>query len=372
MRSPPFLQLPHLLPCQLDLLPPHLLLPLQLDLPLLFLPPTGHPDPPSSGAPLIRPLSSSSSVPPLRPSTPSAFAAPPSGPPPTSSFAVPNVRPPSSFGAPPLRPPTSSFAVPPASNSLPFRPVGPPPTSSFGAPVVGPPPTSSYVVPPSGPVDSLPKVTFGSAPPLPPSSLPGAPPLYPSNDNTNMMKSNIPPPKYNGVSSMPPTAGSMGYTNGTQAPFAAPNFCQTQAPVTSRPDQRYPQQPIMNYNRQPAMNYNNNYNQGNVVSEGWNRAWGTDNIDLLQQRAILPSEEIKPPKPVLAQEFVQNCPPETFRCTFTKVPETSSILSKAKLPFGILIHPFRDLDSLSVVTCQTIVRCRPLPHLHQSLRCLPW
>lgn len=33
-----------------------------------------------------------------------------------------------------------------------------------------------------------------------------------------------------------------------------------------------------------------------------------------------------------------------FRCTLTKVPETNSLLQKSRLPLGILIHPFKDLN----------------------------
>jgi len=33
-----------------------------------------------------------------------------------------------------------------------------------------------------------------------------------------------------------------------------------------------------------------------------------------------------------------------FRCTLTKVPESNSLLQKSRLPFGVLIHPFKDLN----------------------------
>ena len=32
-----------------------------------------------------------------------------------------------------------------------------------------------------------------------------------------------------------------------------------------------------------------------------------------------------------------------FRCTLNAIPQTSALLSKARLPLGILIHPFKDL-----------------------------
>ena len=104
---------------------------------------------------------------------------------------------------------------------------------------------------------------------------------------------------------------------------------------------------------------NSNWNrQSTVVQDGWNRQWGTENVDLMQVRTVLPSEGLKAPRPVLSQDFLRNCSPDIFRCTFTKVPETKNILQKAKMPFGILIHPFKDLEQLPVVSCQQIVRCR--------------
>lgn len=39
-----------------------------------------------------------------------------------------------------------------------------------------------------------------------------------------------------------------------------------------------------------------------------------------------------------------------FRSTLTNIPQTQSLLNKAKLPLGLLLHPFKDLS----------VRCCPL------------
>lgn len=33
-----------------------------------------------------------------------------------------------------------------------------------------------------------------------------------------------------------------------------------------------------------------------------------------------------------------------FRCTLNAIPQTSGLLNKARLPLGILIHPFKDLS----------------------------
>lgn len=81
-----------------------------------------------------------------------------------------------------------------------------------------------------------------------------------------------------------------------------------------------------------------------MTKDGWNKSWGSHQIDLLQNRHVVPPDGIVPPKPVLAQEYLPNCSPDIFRCTLTKVPENKSVLQKAKLPFGLLIHPFRDLE----------------------------
>lgn len=33
-----------------------------------------------------------------------------------------------------------------------------------------------------------------------------------------------------------------------------------------------------------------------------------------------------------------------FRCTMNKIPETKELLNKSRLPLGVLIHPFRDIN----------------------------
>ena len=88
--------------------------------------------------------------------------------------------------------------------------------------------------------------------------------------------------------------------------------------------------------------------------------WGQESLDLLQNRHILPSEEVTPPKPRLQAEQWNNanCSSEIFRSTLTKIPETEALLKKARLPLGVLIHPFKDLSHLPVIQCTTIVRCR--------------
>ncbi|XP_067085209.1 protein transport protein Sec24A [Osmerus mordax] len=82
-------------------------------------------------------------------------------------------------------------------------------------------------------------------------------------------------------------------------------------------------------------------------------------VNLLQERNLLPPGPLVPPTPCLPQDLQKiNCHPEVFRSTLTSIPQTQSLLNKAKLPLGLLLHPFKDLSQLPVVTSSTIVRCR--------------
>ncbi|XP_032390062.1 protein transport protein Sec24A isoform X2 [Etheostoma spectabile] len=81
-------------------------------------------------------------------------------------------------------------------------------------------------------------------------------------------------------------------------------------------------------------------------------------VNLLQERNLLPPSPMPAPTPCLPQDLQKiNCNPEVFRSTLTSIPQTQSLLNKAKMPLGLLLHPFKDL-SLPVVTSSTIVRCR--------------
>uniref|UniRef100_A0A673AT24 Protein transport protein Sec24B-like n=1 Tax=Sphaeramia orbicularis TaxID=375764 RepID=A0A673AT24_9TELE len=81
-------------------------------------------------------------------------------------------------------------------------------------------------------------------------------------------------------------------------------------------------------------------------------------VNLLQERTLLPPRPLEAPEPNLTPDLKKvNCSPQTFRCTLTSIPQTQALLNKARLPLGLLLHPFRDLQ-LPVITSNTIVRCR--------------
>lgn len=89
-------------------------------------------------------------------------------------------------------------------------------------------------------------------------------------------------------------------------------------------------------------------------------------VDLLREKKLIQPynmsdrDEADINRPIFPHEFYTNvnCHSDTIRCTMSSIPETQQLLGKCRLPLGILIHPFKDLESLKVVQSTTIVRCR--------------
>eukprot|EP00058_Branchiostoma_floridae_P016436 XP_002601924.1 hypothetical protein BRAFLDRAFT_124593 [Branchiostoma floridae] len=82
-------------------------------------------------------------------------------------------------------------------------------------------------------------------------------------------------------------------------------------------------------------------------------------VNLLQNRNICPTEPVEPPKANLRDDLKKvNTSPDLFRCTLTTLPQNQNLLNKCKLPLGIVLHPFKDLSHLPVITSSVIVRCR--------------
>ncbi|CAF2797756.1 unnamed protein product [Rotaria sp. Silwood2] len=82
-------------------------------------------------------------------------------------------------------------------------------------------------------------------------------------------------------------------------------------------------------------------------------------MDLLKVKSVVsPFAEELPISPLLNEENQQmNCSPEVMRCSLNAIPQTKDLLNKSRLPLGVLIHPFKDLESLSVIQGTKIVRC---------------
>lgn len=204
-----------------------------------------------------------------------------------------------------------------------------------------PPPRVGAVWPPSLPNVAAP----GAQPMMPPAQQ--TPQTYPYSQVYQPGPQQQPPPPQSAV--QPPPPGMFG----TQ-PTGAPLQYQAQAPP-----QAYGQHPQQAPQTAPGGPYGTTAPL-NVAQQGFSRLWGQDTIDLMQNRHILTPATLPPPKVVLHNQFHEsiNCSPSIMRCTLTKIPESNSLLQKSRLPLGIVIHPFRDVNSLPVIQCINIVRCR--------------
>ncbi|RUS79855.1 hypothetical protein EGW08_012381 [Elysia chlorotica] len=319
----------------------------------------GYPPPPTSSAPGFS----------LGPSNSQRYP-----PPPTSTYSG-YPRPPASSGGSNQLPPTSSgYPTPtPPSNVAGVRPPygsnmsGLPPPPSMGQSGMPPPPSmgqSGMPPPPSmGQSGMPPPPSMGqSGMPPPPSMGQSGMPPPPSMGQSGMPpppsmgQSGMPPPPSMGQSGMPPTSQGMG-----QVGPSTPGMPYGSMPPGSALANKYPTPQFMQPTSQqmaPGVypNSMNNMTQsmGQMGIQDSNRS-----INLLNERNLISAEGVETAKPTLPHDFKKvNCNPDIFRCTLNAIPQTSSLLNKARLPLGILIHPFKDLSQLPVIQSSVIVRCR--------------
>ena len=190
---------------------------------------------------------------------------------------------------------------------------------------------------------------LSNRPPGPPLTTNQGVPLQPppTTTNTNLLQNN------NGPQHFQPTIPTP-----SQPTFNRPGPPQTNQPPTNQFNKmsisqqpQFQQQPQQQQQQQQShTSPQSNRNQPNA-------------IDLLREKRLIQpysDESDQPVRPIFPHEFYTqvNCHADTIRCTLTAIPETQSLLSKLRLPLGILIHPFKDLESLKVVQSATIVRCR--------------
>ncbi|XP_031730054.1 protein transport protein Sec24A-like isoform X3 [Anarrhichthys ocellatus] len=288
----------------------------------------------------------SSHVNPAASSTPPLSTAySPAPPPPHVSHSVPQ---PPGPGMPrsPLHGYTQPGTAPP-----PMTPMAPhtyqPNRAPYGPPPTGPPPTMKPAPPPIGP----PMANATPPPPMADGTVAGNGPQAPNSYNhvDNKMAGPHqpgPPGRHLGhYPSLPP-----GYQT-TSAPAMHPAIQAATQPYTQAP-QPYQQPlggpgPAQLSPSLAAMSLQSSTPEALRV------------VNLLQERNLLPPIPIPAPTPCLQQDLQKiNCNPEVFRSTLTSIPQTQSLLNKAKMPLGLLLHPFKDLSQLPVVTSSTIVRCR--------------
>ncbi|XP_054996970.1 protein transport protein Sec24B isoform X2 [Sorex araneus] len=141
-------------------------------------------------------------------------------------------------------------------------------------------------------------------------------------------------------------------------PTLQPGYQNAAAPVHPGTRPSSPAYPGFQYAQYPGMAPLSS-SLGGLSLQGTPQPESLRPVNLTQERDILPATPPWPPVPNLNLELKRlNCSPDSFRCTLTSIPQTQALLNKAKLPLGLLLHPFRDLTQLPVITSNTIVRCR--------------
>ncbi|XP_012934788.1 protein transport protein Sec24A [Aplysia californica] len=274
----------------------------------------------------------------------------------------------------PAHPPAPSQQVQPQQPPYGFGPL--PPQAPAGPNAGPPPPPSSTAAPPSGPagfppVSSSPMGGFQPRPPSNNSSFAPPPPMssnapgsFPHPPGPAAPGQRYPPPPSNAAPSRyppPPGANTVpGFppapTPATSQPMAQPGAMQPPSQYGGAPPGSYGSQP---YGQPHQGMYANNVN---AMTQNFGQMGVQDSqraVNLLNERQLMPPDGVETAKPILPHDFKKvNCSPDIFRCTLNAIPQTSALLSKARLPLGILIHPFRDLSQLPVIQSSVIVRCR--------------
>ncbi|XP_071496499.1 protein transport protein Sec24A-like isoform X1 [Diadema antillarum] len=305
------------------------------------------PSPSGSGPPSARSSAAPSPIPSQQydsleggvPYFPNSQGPPPAGEfPQHGQFGHPNTYtgPPSHASGQYLGPPPPGGHAPPAVSGPP--PTGPPPMGGppMGGPRMGGPPMGG---PPTGP------------PTGPPMGPPTGPPTGQDISRAGGMTGRRQYPQQPGYMGTAPPQPNSG--------MAQPPTGMAPQPGSFQPSQVGSRGGPMNEVPNDAMKKEST--TMNDINAGMNnlRLQETRPFNLLQERHIVQAKEFKPPKAKLHPDYQKlQVSPDVFRCTLNAIPESQSLLQKSRLPFGLIIHPFRDLSHLPVIQSSVIVRCR--------------
>ncbi|CAF0997730.1 unnamed protein product [Rotaria sordida] len=251
----------------------------------------------------------------------------------------------------------------------------PPPSNVFNTHTVPTPPPSNVFnihTIPTTPLPNISTANGNSTPPLnvlntkinPTISLPtpyNASP-NPISQTSNIFNSNTtstptpPLPNIYNANINPTSSPPYGYNTNTSPP---PNILNTKVNSTSPPSSSS-SPTVYPMSQNPSLSHPSNiYNPLPTHQAPLSQPSNNDMVDLLKEKSVVtPYAEEPPVSPLLNEENQQmNCSPEVMRCSLNVIPQTKDLLNKSRLPLGILIHPFKDLESLSVIQGTKIVRC---------------
>ncbi|KAJ3410439.1 COPII subunit, partial [Chytridiales sp. JEL 0842] len=154
-----------------------------------------------------------------------------------------------------------------------------------------------------------------------------------------------PQPGYGGV---PPSSGPQFIQ-----PAAAPQFGSQPRPADPNAQVQGLAQGFQNM----GLNSSNTPGQRNLQT-----------MNLLQRPPVV--TDLDNPQPMswmssqfsVSQSSTASCPPSYKRCTLNAIPQTAALLSKTKIPFGLIVTPYRHLlageEPVPVINPPQIVRCR--------------
>ena len=118
--------------------------------------------------------------------------------------------------------------------------------------------------------------------------------------------------------------------------------------------------------------YNNQMNQlsqqmgSMVLNRGFQAAWQNEQVNLMQEKDIR-LKSIQQKEYEEKQRLEQDphyhsrdfsCDRSVMCCTLKKMPDSSSLLQRSRLPLGIILQPFKDDDQMPLMHDTPIVRCR--------------
>ncbi|EYC40978.1 hypothetical protein Y032_0587g344 [Ancylostoma ceylanicum] len=237
-----------------------------------------------------------------------------------------------------------------------FKPYGNPPAPAFPAKL------PAFPQPPQRPDQHAPYQVAGAPPPINQrSSLNPTPtPINPINHSSSLNPSPFPAP---GIQpSFPPippiqsksyNSTPMHATQSTPMSSFPPNINQVQqsfsqmnmTPVGAMPQPTHP-------------TWGGSYQNDSRMAAA--PAYSSDLVDLMGERNILQMgfDDIEYCLPHNMANNQARVDPSVFRCTLTMVPQNEELLKKSRLPFGLTLHPFRDMKNLNIIQTSTIVRCR--------------
>ncbi|XP_054166349.1 protein transport protein Sec24B-like [Oppia nitens] len=133
---------------------------------------------------------------------------------------------------------------------------------------------------------------------------------------------------------------------------------QTQ-PQVAQQQQHQPVYNGLNYQQQqPSVDPLTTKMAGMSVNQTWGQMWSQESVNLMTEKDIRTKSVLSKLQRTATNESDMSCNKEILRSTLTKVPDSASLLQKTRLPFGILLHPFKEDEDLPVIQDSTIVRCR--------------